>query len=192
MRKLTFCTFFILFAVAFASAQQVDQTVESIRKLYTDVAEKARLCETDDEQGKIGALVMNELTINTRDHEWRAVGKYRDGYRFFYMGGDDEDHLYPDQLVFVKRKNEISARSSSEEYLFDEAGRIVFHRHNYVDVNKGLTVREVYFSAVRKPLRVVENGKARDKFSTLDSDVASDILKSAEKLKDLFSRSIKL
>ncbi|MFZ1702619.1 MAG: hypothetical protein WBO10_03275 [Pyrinomonadaceae bacterium] len=192
MRNLILSTFVILFAGVFASAQQVDKTVESIRKLYTDVAVKARLCETDDEQGEIGALVMNELTINTRDHQWRAVGKYRDAYRFFYKGGDDEDHMYPDQLVLVKRKNEISARSSSEEYFFDDSGRIVFHKHSYENDDKGPTKREVYFSPLGKPIRVIENGKARDKFSPLDNDVAADILKSAEKLKELFFRSIKL
>ena len=101
MKKQIFSFLFLLLFGIGVSAQTVDKTVEKIRKVYTDVTEKARLCETDEEHGQTGELVMNEIFVNSRHHQWRAVGIYDLDYKFFYRGGDSEEHMYPDQLVKV-------------------------------------------------------------------------------------------
>lgn len=194
--KLTSILLFFLSSVVISAQTPTDKTVTAIRRSYDTVSAQAKLVESDDEQGEIGPLVVNELTINTRGHQWRAVGIYRQTYRFFYKGGDDEKHMYPDQLVLVKRESLISAQTNIEEYFFDDAGNLVFHKQNYVNVDTGPTLREVYFvpqkNSLPRAVRIIENKKVRDKFSPLDTDVIKDILKVSEKLKDTFDRSINM
>ena len=194
--KVTSILLILLSGVVISAQTPTDKTVTAIRRSYDTVSAQAKLVESDDEQGEIGPLVVNELTINSRAHQWRAVGIYRQTYRFFYKGGDDEKHMYPDQLVLVKRESVISAQTNIEEYFFDDAGNLIFHKQNYVNVDNGPTLREVFFvpkkDSLPKAVRIIENKKARDKFSPLDRDVIKDILKVSEKLKDTFDRSINM
>jgi len=128
MKKLTFAGLLALLLTAGVFAQATDKAVEAIEKRYTDIAEKARLCEADDDQGEFGEMVMNVLDVNARAHQWRAVGIYRPVYKFFYKQiGDDEKHLYPDQLVFIKAERRISGRVYHEEYMFSDTGVLMFY-----------------------------------------------------------------
>ena len=102
MKKQLFCISIILLVGLGVSAQTTEKAVEKIRNFYKDVSERARLAEVDAEHGQTGEIVMNELSINKRNHQWRAVGIYQQTYKFFYRGGDSEEHMYPDQLVMVK------------------------------------------------------------------------------------------
>ena len=68
---------------------------------------------------------MNELTINSRNHQWRAVGIHQINYKFFYNGGDSEEHMYPDQLVMVKVERKISNLRSLEEYVYSNTGELL-------------------------------------------------------------------
>ena len=182
-----------LIAASLCAFGQTAKTVASIDKLHTEIAAKAAACEKDDEQGEIGPLVMNTLAVNSRGHQWRAVGQYRPTYRFFYRSvEDDENRLYPDQLVFVVRDHLVSDRKNYEEYLFNDAGRLVFHKQRFIHDEKGPIERLVYFSDLGKAIRITENGKPREKFSELDRSVVADIVKTAEKLTDLFRLSINI
>lgn len=186
----------VLFSVIAASAQTpTDKSVAAVRKVYDMYSAQAKQVETDDEQGEIGPLIMNELTLNTRDHQWRAVGKYNDKYLFFYDGGDDEKELYPEDLRLVKRVSLISDRPNTEEYLYNDDGRLIFHKQTFVHHEEGTITREIYFSVTKlavKAIRIVQNGKPRDKFSSIDAAVISETIKSSEKLYDLFKQSIHL
>lgn len=179
-----------LFAAVGVSAQ-TGSTVEKIRKYYTDVAEKARLAETDDEQGQLGDLVMNELVINKRDHQWRAVGIFGETYKFFYGGGDSEAHMYPDQLVMVKVERRVSNRNYLEEFVYDEAGRLIFYFQKAENDDQVPTERRVYFSGA-KAIRVAEDGKTRDRLTANDFKTAAVVAAASASIKDLFARSIKL
>ncbi len=196
--KLKLASILLLFlsSVVISAQTPTDKTVSAIRRSYDTVSAQAKLVESDDEQGEIGPLVMNELTINTRGHQWRAVGIYRQTYRFFYKGGEDEKHMYPDKLVLVKKESVISDRTNIEEYYYDDAGNLIFHKQNYVNDETGPTLREVFFvpkkDSLPKAVRIIENKKARDKFSPLDIDVIKDIHRVSEKLKDTFDRSINM
>ena len=69
MKKQIFCVSIILLVGLGVSAQTVEKSVEKIRSVYKDVSEKAHLVETDNDRGETGELVMNELTVNKRNHQ---------------------------------------------------------------------------------------------------------------------------
>jgi hypothetical protein len=179
-----------LFAALGVSAQ-TGKTVETIRKYYTTVAEKVRLAETDEDQGQYGDLVMNELVINKRGHQWRAVGIFSETYKFFYGGGDSEAHMYPDQLVMVKVERRVSNRNYREEFVYDEAGRLIFYFQTAANDDQVPAERRIYFSGV-KPIRVVEDGKIQDRLKAKDLKTSADAAAESARIKDLFARSIKL
>lgn len=179
-----------LFAALGVSAQ-TGTSVEKIRKYYTTVAEKVRLAETDEEQGQYGDLVMNELVVNKRDHQWRAVGIFGETYRFFYRGGDSEAHMYPDQLVMVKVERRVSNRNYLEEFVYDEAGRLTFYFQKAENDDQLPAERRVYFSGV-KAIRIVEDGKTRDRLTAKDLKTSADVGAESARIKDLFAKSIKL
>ncbi len=191
MKKQIFCVSIILLASLGISAQTAEKTVEKIRTVYNDVAEKAGLCEAVNDRGEFGDLVMNELTINKRNHQWRTVGIYQQTYKFFYKGGDSEVHLYPDQLVLVKVERRESDRTYAEEYLFSDAGVLLYYFQKANNDKQVPGERRIYFSGVR-PLRVVEDGKTRDGISIKNTAATKDILAAASRVKDLFAKSIKL
>lgn len=183
----------ILFIVVLLLAANVGfaQSIAEIQKRYAQLAEKARLCETDDEQGEYGALVMNELTVNSRRHQWRAVGIYGQTYKFFYKGGESERRLYPDQLVLVKTERTVSNRTYSEEFLFSDAGALMFYYQRSQNDDQMPAERRVYFSRGRA-VRVIEDNKTRDRMTARDLTVVAEVLSQSRRINDIFTRSIKL
>ena len=173
------------------AGQANSSSVAVIDKRYKDIAAKALACETDDEQGEYGPLVMNTLSVNSRSHQWRAVGIYGQTFKFFYQGGDDEKNLYPDKLVLVKTERRVSDRTYREEYLFSEKGELqYFVRHTENDDQTPKELR-IYTEGMRA-LRIVENGKSRDKFNATDVKAEAEARRSAAKIKELFVKSITL
>jgi hypothetical protein len=167
------------------------QSIDSIQKRYADIAEKARLCETDDEQGEYGELVMNILTINSRAHQWRAVGIYGQTYKFFYRGGNDEKRLYPDQLVFVVNDKKISDRKYREEYLFSDAGALVYYFYTDDVLAPKPSEIKIWFSA-GKAFRIEQDGRVRNRMSKADVITTNQRVATAAKLMQFFKRSIDL
>ena len=146
MKKQIFCVLIILLVGLGVSAQTIDKSVEQIRSIYTDVSEKARLAESDKGRGEFGDLVMNELTINKSNHQWRSVGVFRQTYKFFYKGGDSEEHMYPDQLVMVRVERRESDRSYVNEYLFGDSGELLFYFQKAENDKLAPAERRVYFA----------------------------------------------
>lgn len=191
MNKLTTLALVLAFSAATVSAQNIANSIRSIDERYKDIAAKALACETDDEQGEYGPLVMNTLSINSRSHQWRAVGIYGQTYKFFYQGGDDEKDLYPNKLVFVKTESRVSDRKYREEYLFSDKGDLQYFVR--VSENDEQTPKEVrIYTEGMRALRIVENGKVRDKLNADDVRTEAEVRRNAAKLRDLFSRSIAL
>lgn len=191
MKKQIFCVSIILLVGLTVSAQTTEKAVEKIRAAYSEVAEKALLCEASSDRGEFGELVMNELTINKRNHQWRAVGIYQQTYKFFYKGGDTEEHIYPDQLVMVKVERRESDRTYSEEYLFSDAGMLLFYYQKAENDKMVPNERRAYFSGVT-PIRVIEDGKTRDRFAIKSSGWIKGLAGESAKIKDLFQKSLKL
>lgn len=188
--KIVSITFLLLFAIG-VSAQSVDKTVESIRKRYGDIAEKARLSETDDDRGEYGELFMNTLTVNSRNHQWRAVGIHQLTYKFFYAGGDSEQHMFPDKLVFVKTERRESNRNYFEEFLYSDAGVLLFYFQRAENDDQVPAERRVYFAGA-KAIRIVEDGMTRERFTAKDAAAIRDVRAASAKAMDVFVRSIKL
>lgn len=188
-KQISSLAFLLLLAVC-VSAQTTNKAVEKIRTFYTDIAEKARLCETDDDRGEFGELFMNELVVNKRNHQWRAVGIHNLTYKFFYRGGDSEQHMYPDQLVMVKVERRESNRTYNEEYLFSAAGVLMFYFQKAENDDQTPAERRVYFSGI-KAIRITEDSKTRDKLSTKDAATVKEITSQSSKIKDVFLRTLK-
>ncbi len=173
------------------AGQATASSVAAIDERYKDISAKALACETDDDQGEYGPLVMNTLSVNSRSHQWRAVGIYGQTFRFFYQGGDDEKNLYPDKLVFVKTERRVSDRKYREEYLFSDKGDLqYFVRHAENDDQTPKEFR-IYTEGMRD-LRIVENGNVRDKLNATDVKAEAEARRSAAKIKELFVKSITL
>ena len=191
MKRRIFCILLLLLLANGVSAQAADKTVEKIQKYYADISEKARLCEADDERGEFGDLVMNELVINKRNRQWRAVGKYNLTYKFFYRGGNTEKRMYPDQLVKVVVDKKISDREYVEEFLYSNSGEMMFYFQKAVNDDSVPAERRVYFSA-GQPIRIVEDGKARDRINKNYAATVREIVANGAQIKQLFISSIKL
>lgn len=191
MRSTIALSFLIALSCGAVFGQNADRAVEQIRAIYNDVSPKAAACESDEEQGQYGPLVMNELSINAREHQWRAIGIYGKIVRYFYRGGDSEKHLYPDQLVFIKSVRRESNRSYSEEFLFSDAGKLIFYFQRAENDELSPAERRIYFADGRA-IRMVEDGRSRDRLGKGDRAAADAAAGLARELKYLFERSIKL
>ena len=174
------------------SAQTTEKAVEKIRTHYTSVAEKARLCENDADGGEYGEFFLNELVVNKRSHQWRAVGRHVLTYKFFYKvrEGDSEEHMYPDQLVLVKTERKESNRTYTEEFLYSDRGFLMFYLRRAENDEQSPTERRVYFSGIR-PIRITEDGKVRDKLNSKDAVTVKAIRSQSTKVVEIFNRSIK-
>lgn len=189
MKKEIFCIALLLAAAAGVSAQ-ANKNIEKIDTYYKEVSEKARLCETDDEHGETGELVMNTLTINSRNHQWRAVGIYGQTLKFFYKGGDSEIHMYPDKLVLIVNERKVSAQRYRDEWLFSENGELMLFTYKVESEEPPLEAR-IYFSG-GKAIRTVEGKKVTDRLSALDLKYTNAHAAEGRRLKELFARSINL
>ncbi len=182
----------VLLSGLFVSAQSTDKTVESINKRYAEVAAKATACETDDDQGEYGELFMNTLTINSRSHQWRAVGIYGHTYKFFYRAVEnDERRLYPDQLVFVRVERKVSNRNYAEEYLYSEKGELMFYAQKAENDDHAPAEKRIYFLRMQT-LRTITDGKIQDRFPAAENKNLAEIQRVAARIKEIFDRSLRL
>lgn len=172
-------------------AQSVDSRVDNIRKRYNSIAEKVRLAETDDDAAATGEIVVNELKVNSRNRQWRAVGIYNANVKFFYTGGDTEESLYPDRLVFVKMTGNVSARTVYDELLFSDKGDLLFHFRRADGDGPRPDETRVYFEK-GKAIRINENGKVRDRMTPADTKTAADSVALSRHLKTIFDSTLRL
>ncbi len=189
MKKQIFCIALFLASVAGVSAQ-ANKNIQKIEAYYKEVAEKARLCETDDDQGEFGELVMNTLTINSRSHQWRAVGIYGQTIKFFYKGGDTEERMYPDKLVLVVNERKVSAQRYREEWLFSETGELMLFTFKVESEEPPLDAR-IYYSG-GKAIRTIDGKKVTDRLTALDLKYTNVRAAEGRRLKELFAKSISL
>ncbi len=189
MKVQIFCIATLLITAIGVSAQTTSETVKKIQTAYIDVAEKAKIVESDDDQGQFGALFVNELSVNSRNHQWRAVGIHQIKHKFFYKAVEnDERRLYPDQLVLVKSERRESSRTYIEEYFFNDRGEIAFYFRLSENDEQSPERRIVYFSGL-KTLRIIDDNKPRDKFSAADQQIIDEIRRTASRIKELFVKS---
>ncbi len=177
----------LLLAVSISAQQTADKQIEHIRKTYTELTERIATAEKDEESGKTSSLAVNELVINKLDRSWAAVGIFRITYRFYYQNKEEEP--YPTELVKVTRSAEISARKYAEEFVYDSSGSLIFYFERSEDDDAPLE-RRVYF-AKGKPIRIIEDNEARDKFTNDDLSKIDEILERSSNASEIFIYSIK-
>jgi hypothetical protein len=189
MKNTLFALFVLLLTVPVISAQATDKTVERIRAFYNEVSGKAKAAETEDDQGEFGDLIMNELVINKRGHQWRAVGRFRETYKFFYKTWGET--MYPETLVLVTVERKVSDRSYAEEYLYNEKGALLFYFQKAENDTEVPGKRSVYFN-LGKVIRIVEGEKKRVRLTAAGAAAVKDVLSESGKITALFKGSIKL
>ncbi len=105
----------------FVSAQNVDRQIEAIREAYSEANAKIAAAESDPESATV---YINELRVNSGRASWPAVGIYNSTIKFYYeIRGEGP---YPNSLFKVNARTERSARVETEEFLFDDAGKLIF------------------------------------------------------------------
>lgn len=189
MKHTLFALLVLLLTVPVISAQTTGKTVEKIHTYYNEVSEKAKAAETEDDQGEFGELIMNELVINKRGHQWRAVGQFRVAYKFFYKTWGET--MYPETLVLIAVERKVSDRSYTEEYLYNEKGALLYYFQKAENDDQVPAERSVYFN-LGKAIRIVEGEKKRDRLTAADAAMVKDVSVQSAKIKDLFMRSTKL
>lgn len=181
-----------IFLLLLTIATSGQSAIDSIDKRYAEIVEKARLCETNDDTGQFGELFLNTLTVNSRSHQWRAVGIYGQTIKFFHRTVEnDEKRLYPDQLVFIKTERRVSSRTYNEEYLFSDVGALLFYFQRSEGDDETPGERRVYFSQT-KSIRVIEDSNKRDRPNAKDLKTAAAILAASRRLSEAFRLGLKL
>ncbi len=190
-KKFAFIALISLIAAVSISAQkatEIDAKIENIRALYNETNRTISEIESNDENAKGGRFAVNELVINKLDRSWAAVGNYKVVYRFYYQNKEEEP--YPTQLVKVTIAVESAARRYFYEFLYDGADQLVFFFERSTESEVPDELR-VYF-AKGTPIRIVENGSKRDKFTVNDLIKTNEALQESRRVRDIFVRSIEL
>lgn len=181
---------FILLASIGVSAQ-VDRNVAASRTRYSEVLEKARLAESDEDRGQYGDLIMDQLEINKLGHPWRAVGIHSITAKFFYTGGDTEEHMYPDELVLVRIERRTSSRSYRDDLLYSKAGALILCVQKAENDETQPAERRIYFSAGRA-IGVDRGGRFSRALTAAQRSAAAGALATSRQLKNIFSTTTKL
>jgi len=123
--------FILIASVCFSAVFSQDDDIASIRKIYQSTNELIAVSKTQEG----GGLYSNEITVNSNNGSWRAVGNYSKKSVFWYS--DD-----PAQYVQVNEnstesgalvKAEISSEAAASmkfytEYLFDNDQLIFIYK----------------------------------------------------------------
>lgn len=190
-KKLSLFAAILALKYTAAFSQPAERRAETIRLRYAEITEKVRLAETDDDAAATGEIVVNELTVNARNRQWRAVGIFNTNLKFFYTGGDTEKSLYPDRLVFVKMTGNISARIVYDELLFSDSGELKFHFRRADGDRPHPNETRIYFEKGRA-FRIIDNGKIRDRLTAADLRAAAGRVEPARHLKAIFSSTLRI
>jgi hypothetical protein len=143
---------FILYSLLFPAAVAAeDPGVLEIKKLYAETAAAIALAQ----QGEPGGLYCNELTVNSRNGSWRAVGNYSERIAFWYSdqpeftasaGGDGKA-----ALAKVEVSETAAARSWYREFFF-AGGRLLFFFRRENNGDEIAAEERIYFKE-GKPLQ---------------------------------------
>ena len=132
----------VLLSGVAVQAQTADKRIDDIRSLYTSTNSAI---ETAEKEAPYSEIYVVELSVNKTGNQYPAVGTYSNIAKFYYTVGDRERDPYPSRLMKINVVTKRSAMITNSEFLFNEAGQLVF---GYVRMD-GLEKREtrLYFAA---------------------------------------------
>ena len=183
--KVFFVLVLSLLFGATASAQTTDKRVDDIRSLYTSTNSAI---ETAEKEAPYSEIYVVELTVNKTGNQYPAVGTYSNISKFYYTYGDREKDPYPSRLMKVNVATKRSAMITNSEFLFNEAGQLVF---GYVRTD-GVERREtrLYFVAGQL-IKMLDDEKDVNIRLRSVQDTAAAFKRESARLIALFNASMK-
>jgi hypothetical protein len=187
--------FLVLFVFGNTGLFAQDKSVERIKRIYDEIGKRIELSEKGIEESQYAGIFCAELSVNKNKHVWPVVGNYEMTYKFYYDLAHTEGHQYPDRLRKVVMKSSMSDRSYYSEYLFDEAGVLVFYFTKPNEPPIGNEPRRleqgIYFER-GKPIRLISAGTVKELVTAKDLEMAKGIATDSARIKSLFALSLEL
>jgi len=127
--------------------------VQEIKRLYRETAAAINLAQ----KGEAGGLYCNELTINSRNGSWRAVGNYLKKVAFWY--GDQPEFAMaegrsPEAALVKVEVLETAAASSLYREFYFAGGELVFFFSSEKNGDGTADEKRIYFKDGKPLLRV--------------------------------------
>jgi len=165
------------FGISFSVIAQTDRRIEAIRQIYQETNEKIERAEDSE-------VFLTELIVNKNNASYPAVGVYRSTVKFFYTYGNREKNPYPDRPIKFTVMTRRSAMTENAEFLFDNAGQLIFY------FEKRDVVEKRFYLANERVIKMMIG----DKQFTLekeDHEKVKMILAEKKKLIEIFSNSLR-
>ncbi len=185
MQRIIAHTILVLLTVFAVNAQTTDKRVDDIRSLCTSTNSAI---ETAEKEAPYSEIYVVELTVNKTGNQYPAVGTYSNISKFYYTYGDREKDPYPSRLMKINVATKRAAMITNSEFLFNEAGQLVF---GYVRMD-GLEKREtrLYFAAGQL-IKMLDDEKDVNIRLRPVQDTAAAFKREAARLVSLFNASLK-
>ena len=194
--KFNFAILFLLILVYGSTVLSAQvKSVERIKRINDEIGKRIELSEKGIDESQYAGIFSTELSVNKNKHVWPVVGNYEMTYKFYYDLAHTEGHQYPDRLRKVVMKSSMSDRSYYSEYLFDEAGALVFYfsKPNEPPIgNESPRLEHGIYYERGKPIRLIIGGKVQELVTAKDLEIATGIVKNSVKIKSLFALSLEL
>ena len=155
--------------------------VAEIRKLTEKINEQIAQSEQSPDTS---TTFLTELTVNKNLSPYPAVGIYKTVVRFYYTFGDREEEPYPNRLLKIINATDRSNRKEYSEFVFDEAGKLIFYFEKQEDGE-----RRLYFAA-EKPIRF-QQGERSLGLNKERAAIVTAVLKEKANLVEMFRRSLR-
>ena len=175
--------FLVVLTLGVSAQQSAEKRVDEIRKAYTKISERIAATEKDEDSGKQSDIAVDEYITNKLNRSWESVGTFGEAYRFYYQHRKEEP--YPDQLIKIIMKRQSAARTYYEEYVYDESDQLIFFFGKTNDTEDPPLERRIYFND-QKPIRIIEDGQTRDKFTEKDRSKIKEVLDSNKAIRQKF------
>ncbi len=152
-----------LFQAAVIAAE--DPGVQEIKKLYAETAAAITLAQ----KGEAGGLYCNELTVNSRNGSWRAVGNYSKKAAFWYSDQPEfavaESQRAETVLAKVEVRETAAVRSLYREFFFVN-GRLLFFFRSERNGDEPASEERIYFKDGKPLLRLLGQEKGSESIGT--------------------------
>lgn len=163
------------------AAGQTTQRIEAIKKIYQKANEVIALSEQSPDAS---TTFLTELTVNKNLSPYPAVGIYKTVARFYYTFGDREKNPYPDRLLKIILSTDRSDRKEFSEFVFDQAGQLVFYFEKKDDIE-----RRLYLTSERL-IRLQEGERSLRLETRSQAAMVATVLKEKANLVAIFRRSL--
>jgi hypothetical protein len=136
-----------------------DGGIQEIKKLYAETAAAIARAQQNEAEG----LYCNELTINSHDGSWRAVGTYLKKAAFWYSDQPEfaaADGREPESVLAKVEVRETAAVSSLYREFFFTGGRLCFFFRSEKNGDEPAREERVYFKDGKPLLQLLGPKKA--------------------------------